>query len=283
VLLDTDTSVFDKEREWDVSFDLVTVYRPVESVGYNYIRTDGKVLQLVTEIRGTIQEIASGKYDAHVLKLAQEIKKKGEEVWIRQLHEFNFSQDTYPWCIYPYTPVKIETFKSAWRRLVSIYRRVGAPVKFQLCLQGTNPSGDPTPFAAFYPGDSWVDQVGVNLYINPGARMASLKERLDRGIYTSLCALGTTPKPIFIGETSCTDVSNDKTRWLRDAWRDLAAGYPRLTIVNFFLVDKGYPRDWALHGDAQVSAFVKGMRVYKGISRGWWCRGQRRRVKRLMG
>ncbi|KAG5178228.1 hypothetical protein JKP88DRAFT_248312 [Tribonema minus] len=42
-----DETPFLMQQKWDVQFSVITVYRPIESVGYNYIRTDGKKLQLV--------------------------------------------------------------------------------------------------------------------------------------------------------------------------------------------------------------------------------------------
>lgn len=254
--LGDENAPFIKEKEWKIHLDTLVVYRPInnKSTGYKSIRTDDKQLQLVTEVQGTIEDINNGKFDNAVKSLANDIKSVGKEVWIRPLHEFNY-EGTYPWCIYPYTSDKIEAYKSAWQRLAKIYRDVGAPVKLQWCLQASNPHSDKTPFSAFYPGDAFVDQVGVDLYINPGSALVSMKTRLNKGVYDQLKAFG---KPVFIGETSCTDINFDKARWIREACHDIATLFPAIKTLNFFFENKG-SRMWYLNTPDQIKAFVDGV------------------------
>jgi hypothetical protein len=262
-----ETGPVDFEKLHDISYDCIQVYRPITSVGYPYIQTYGKQLQLVTECYDTVEKIAVGCFDAAVRDLARKIKAGGREVWIRQLHEFNYS-DTYPWCIYRdgYTPERIETFKKAWRRLVGIYREEGAPVKFQWCLQATNPHGDKTPFASFYPGDDFVDQVGIDIYINPGSKLCPLRTRLtSNALYAQLAAFS---KPIFIGEMSCTEIGLDKATWLREAQVDIARIFPAITIINFFFENKAGGRQWGLNSAEQTAVYVEGHRQLKQITSG---------------
>ncbi|KAG5183147.1 glycoside hydrolase superfamily [Tribonema minus] len=254
----TDAAIFDFERQRRIVFNAVQVYRPINSVGFNYIATRGKQLQIVTEFPGTLSDILDGKFDDDVRRLGRDIKAGGEEVWIRQLHEFNYA-GTYPWCI-DLSPASIALFKRAWRRIVSLYREVGAPVRFQWCLQAKNPGKVQVPYSQLYPGDDAVDAVGVDLYINPGSKLVSLKQRLQDGVYSQLAAFG---KPVFIGETSCTDEGLDKAGWMREAWRDLASpSFDSITTVNFFLVDKDPRRWWGLNTAAEVKGFVAGYREY---------------------
>lgn len=85
--------MFRRQHEWEVHFDTVTVYRQIELVDYEYTKTNGKWLQLVTELYASIDDIANGHFDTHVRKLAKAIANKGRPVWIRQLHEFNSEND----------------------------------------------------------------------------------------------------------------------------------------------------------------------------------------------
>ncbi|KAG5179167.1 glycoside hydrolase superfamily [Tribonema minus] len=249
------------QREWNVQFSVLTVYRPIESVGYEYIRTDGKVLQLVTEMSKSIQDIANGCYDTEVRKLARDIARKGDTVWIRMLHEFN--SDTYVWGLYPFTTDKIRAFKRAWRRIVNIYCDQGAPVQFQLCFLGTNSSGDKTPFSAFNPGRNYVDQVGVDVYINTNSKLVSLKERLDNGIYDQLLWFN---KPIFFGEIGCTPAIGDRGKWMRDAWRSLALDFPQVKAVSYFLECEGPQRPWCLTKQSEINGFVQGLKEFKRLT-----------------
>lgn len=259
--LGSDTAIFSFEDKWNVDFDTITVYRPIESVGYKYIDTGGKQLQLVTEMYRSVGEIANGYYDGAVRKLAKDIRSKGKTVWIRFMHEFNF-ENTYPWCIYPFSDSKIALFKKAWRRVVQIYRDEKAPVKFQLCYQAKNPSKIQKPYAQLYPGDSYVDHVGIDVYVNVGSTK-SLKDRLDDNVYSQLVKF---KKPVFIGEMSVTDVGINKPEWFKQAWHDLAVHFPKITIINFFLESKGGGRDWGLNTNSEKEAFVKGMKEYRKLT-----------------
>jgi mannan endo-1,4-beta-mannosidase len=259
--LGSDNAVFDFEDKWNVDFDVITVYRPIESVGYKYIDTGGKQLQIVTEMFRSVDDIANGHYDGAVRKLAKDIRAKGKTVWIRFMHEFNYEK-TYPWCLYPFTNHKIAQFKKAWKRVVNIYREEKAPVKFQLCYQARNPTKKQKPYADFYPGDAYVDHVGIDVYVNAGSTL-SLKERLDNNVYSQLVKFN---KPIFIGEMSVTDVSVDKPKWLKQAWHDLAVHFPKITIVNFFLESKAGGRDWGLNTDKEKRAFVDGYKEYRRLT-----------------
>ncbi|KAG5180282.1 glycoside hydrolase superfamily, partial [Tribonema minus] len=246
-----DETPFLMQQKWNVQFSVITVYRPIESVGYQYIRTDGKKLQLVTEMYKSIHEIANGCYDDAVRRLAKDIAKKGDTVWIRMLHEFN--SNTYVWGLYPFSDESIRTFKKAWQRIVKIYREENAPVKFQLCFLGSNTHGDKTPFIAFNPGSSFVDQVGVDVYVNAGSKMVSLQERLDSGIYDALLQFG---KPIFIGEVGVTPAIGDRAQWIKDAWKSLAVDFTRVIAVSFFLECKSVTRQWCLTNQEEINAFV---------------------------
>ncbi|KAG5181008.1 glycoside hydrolase superfamily, partial [Tribonema minus] len=210
--------------------------------------------------------IADGACDDAVRKLARAIAAKGETVWIRMMHELN-GEGTYPWSLYPYTREKLATFKRAWRRVVSVYREERAPVKFQLAFMARNPGGDKdrTPFSAFNPGRDYFDQVGVDVYVNAAKRMPSLKEKLNDGIYAQLLWFG---KPVFIGEMSVTVSVPDRPAWIREAWRSLALDFPRVKYVSWFLEGKSPAptRSWGLHNQAEIDAFVSGLRNFEDLT-----------------
>lgn len=249
--------MFATEKQWKVTFDTVQVYRPVDSVGFKYIDTHGKQLQIVLEFsKYDLFKIADGKADDDVRRLAKDIAKGGKEVWIRPLHEFN--SDWYPWSIYPFTKDRIAAFKNAWRRIVKVFREEKAPVKFQLCYINSNVNENPTPWSSMYPGDDVVDMVGTDVYSrNDG----SLSKKLRRS-YGDLLSFG---KPIFIGEVACRK-GTDKVAWYTDAWDALANDFTRITVINFFLINKDVNRQWQLETQAEVNAFVNGYRKFEKVT-----------------
>jgi endoglucanase len=260
----SDSEFFSKEKEYGVSMDAVIVYRPIYSVGFQYIKTEGKQLQLVLEFKDTtLDEISGGMRDSQIRDLARDIKDGGKEVWIRPLHEFNLASNVYPWCIFPYTPAKIYSFKRAWRHVVQIFRDEHAPVKFQLCYNAVQPYDDDTPYSDFYPGDDVVDQVGVDVYNRAGIdRWHTEFKSLDKcfsAAYDQLVKFG---KPIFIGETSSSDRGGDKAKWIRDAWYSLETKFDRVIIINWFLENKGSMR-WGLNTDGQKEMWARGVEHFQ--------------------
>ncbi|KAG5191260.1 glycoside hydrolase superfamily [Tribonema minus] len=228
---ETDVEPFDSEKLWGIKLDAVMNYRSPTSIGFDWIRADGKQQQLVLELRDSLTNILAGKFDKEMKQLAFDIAAARNEVWIRPLHEFNLGTDVYPWCIYPYTRDKIELYKRTWRHIVSLFRDVGAPVKFQWCFTCKNPFDDPASVVAtMYPGADIVDQVGIDVYTREGAKPLPLATRI-REVYRDLVSL---QKPIFIGETSCTDVGLDKAKWIADACYALATEFPHISVINWF-------------------------------------------------
>jgi hypothetical protein len=257
-----DDDPYRQEVELGVKFNALLIYRPIKSVGYKYIRQDGKRMQLVLEMNDSLQSIVDGKYDILLKATANDIKSVGKEVWIRPLHEFNLSTSVYPWCVYPnLNDSKIALFKSAWKHIVNIFRAVGAPAKFQLCYNVSNYNGDNTPFSKFYPGSEYVDMVGVDVYNRCGLDVWHTKfvqfKDLFSSAYNQLTPFG---KTIFIGETSTTDINGDKPQWIYNAWQSLRYIFPKVTIVNFFAENK--EARWGLNTSDEKKQFKNGFWVY---------------------
>ena len=70
-----------------------------------------------------LARIAAGAYDAYISEWAVALRLVGSPVYLRPMHEFN--GDWYPWsgAVNGNTP---EQFVQAWRRIVDIFRGLGA-------------------------------------------------------------------------------------------------------------------------------------------------------------
>ncbi len=162
----------------------------------------------------SLDRIAGGAFDAYVTRWAQQVKAYGAPVAFRFAHEMNGSW--YPWS----EGVNGNTsgdYVAAWRRVVGIFRSVGATNALW-----TGPPTCPSPVVALpglYPGDRWVDRVGLDGYnwagLIPSTSWQSFGEVFGPGLaqLTSLTA-----KPVFIGEVGCPEGVGDKAGWIRDMW-----------------------------------------------------------------
>lgn len=116
----------------------------------------------------TTRDVASGKLDGYITEYAREIKAYGRPVLIRLFGgEFNGSW----WVsVSPLANPKLTTgdFVRAWRRVVDIFRRVGARnVSWAWVANAFPPTGAPwvdSNLSAYYPGAAYVDWAGADMY-----------------------------------------------------------------------------------------------------------------------
>src|SRR5262249_35690624 len=147
-----------------------------------------------------------GSYDSYFRKAAEAAKAMPfNEILIRFAHEMN--GDWYGWSGNP------TAYVEAWRRMGSVFRSVGASnVKF---VWAPNVDNGSHPFAAYFPGNEWVDYVGLDGY-NWGTagigenKWQSLSE-VFKASYEKLTQMST--KPVMITETSSSEAGGDKAAW----------------------------------------------------------------------
>ena len=125
-----------------------------------------------------------------------------------------------------------ETYRNAYRHLVSVFREEGADnVGFSFHANVRSAPDEPwNDLAAYYPGDEYIDWIGVSAYggVFPGFDWEPLRRALDEA-YPKLAALSPT-KPIALMETGVIEEQGkDKAAWIRSAYGALRTGrYPRV-------------------------------------------------------
>lgn len=134
----------------------------------------------------------------------------------------------------PSEPDGPERFRDAYRRIIQICRDAGADnITWVFHLNAENwPAEDWNAFENYYPGDEWIDWLGVSLY---GAQTPQDEywEEFRSGMdaaYPRVAAL-TADKPIFIAEFGVTDNNprGDQAAWARAALTDITAfRWPRI-------------------------------------------------------
>ncbi len=167
-----------------------------------------------TDNAGMVYAILDGKYDDYFAAYADKLKEFGHPVLFRLNNEMNGD-----WCWYSalYTGKDAELYKALWRYVHSIFVARGV----ENVVWVWNPHDVSLPafkwnhYLAYYPGDEYVDIIGLTGYNNgtyfPGERWREFVE-----IYPSLHDeyAGHFDKPFMITEFSSNSVGGDKVAWI---------------------------------------------------------------------
>jgi hypothetical protein len=196
--------------------------------------------------------IASGRQDAYIRRYARAVRSAGAPVMLRLAHEMN--GNWYPWgTAYDAKGARHNNntplhFVAMWHHVVAIFRQERADNALWVWspnityMNAHNSLADQKrDLAALYPGDSYVDWIGLSVY-NDGAQRSwrSFTELFDTSyqIVTSL-----SNKPLMIAEMGATEAGaprgTSKAAWIQQALtRDIPNRYPRVRLVNWFCRDK---------------------------------------------
>jgi Ca2+-binding RTX toxin-like protein len=113
----------------------------------------------------TLEAAATGAYDAHYLKAARALLAANAgstgPIHIRTGWEFN--GDWFPWAAKGHE----QAFIGAFRDLVDTFRSVSNRFVFEWTVNQSDAWGSTIDPAVAYPGDDYVDIVGMDFYYNP--------------------------------------------------------------------------------------------------------------------
>lgn len=135
-----------------------------------------------------------------------------------------------------------ERFRDAYRHLIAIFRQEGANnVTWVMHYNGSgSPQAAWNSHAAYYPGDDYIDWLGLSAY---GAQTPAVmrswnpqfRDVMDYA-YANVAAVSRT-KPVALLEFGVIE-HKGKPQWIRNAFRDLASGrYKRLKAVAWWHSD----------------------------------------------
>ncbi len=198
------------------------------------------------------RKVAQGVYDPYIRQYARAVKKSGAPVMIRLAHEMN--GDWYPWgTAYVnyygrHNGNSPADYVKMWQRVVRIFRIEGATnAKWvwtpNIVYQTTFNSYERqrADLENLYPGDEWVDWIGLSVY-NDGARRPwrSFSQLFDSSYRI---VAGLTGKPMMVAELGVTEQGapngRSKAQWIASAFlQEIPRRYPRVQMVNYFFRDK---------------------------------------------
>ena len=139
-----------------------------------------------------------------------------------------------------------ERFRDAYRHLIDLFREEGATnVTWVFHMDAWSAPEQPwNRFAAYYPGDDYIDWLGLSVY---GAQTPSdlrnwnpdFNEALNRG-YREMSSVSSS-KPIAVLEFGVVEHKR-KPEWIRNALATLSSGrYPRVKAISWWHSD--WPND----------------------------------------
>lgn len=203
----------------------------------------------------SLDTIASGAHDAYLRRWAAEIQAYQLPVNIRLAHEMNGSW--YPWSeqVNGNGP---GDYAAAWRHVVDVFRAAGVTNVRWVWAPNVEYPGS-TGLAALYPGDAYVDRLGVDGYNWGTTQSWSSWQSFGQVFGPTVSALRSLApnRPIYVTETASTEVGGSKSAWISDMWKWLDA-HPEVRGISWFSFDK--ETDWRIDSSKRsLDAFRAGL------------------------
>jgi len=205
-----------------------------------------------TQPQYQLGKISGGAFDDYLSEWARGIKALGYPVAIRFAHEMNGFW--YPWCESANGNQRGDYVK-AWRHVHDLFDRLGADNVIWVWSPNIAYEGS-TPLAQLYPGDEYVDWVGLSGYY--GTAGLETYQTFDQIYRSTLSDLKTISKrPIVVTETAATDGHGRKADWIADLLQSLPK-HPE--IIGFLWFESGRETGWrSAASPAASAAFAKGV------------------------
>jgi hypothetical protein len=185
------------------------------------------------------EDILKGNYDAYIDSVAEDIKLWGNQVILRFAHEMNLS--IYHWGTDKngYDQSSPEIYQKIFRYVADNFKKKDVVnVSWVFC-----PNADSIPNESwniaenYYPGDAYVDILGMDGY-NWGGSQSRSFEQTFKPLYKQLKKISAN-KPIIVFETASVD---KKVEWIKAA--SVVARQWKIECIIWFQVKK--EKDWRL-------------------------------------
>lgn len=199
-----------------------------------------------------LADVTSGRYDAYIREWATTAARWGHPMFVRLYHEMNGT-----W--YPWSEIRNGNqpgdFVRAWRHIHDIFESAGATNVNFVWAPNEVESYNGIPLAQVYPGDAYVEWVGMSGY-NWGydaardSRWRSFARTFTK-TYAAVRALAP-GKPLMISEMASSERGGSKADWLRDAFAvELPQRFPAVKAVVYWnKADEGM--DWPIESSASA-------------------------------
>jgi mannan endo-1,4-beta-mannosidase len=198
-------------------------------------------------------QIAGGRYDAYITGWAKDAAAYDGRLLLRFAHEMN--GNWYPWSVGPHGG-SAEEYVAAYRRVRRIFDDAGATRVEWVWSPNVIRNGDTDAISRSYPGDEFVNIVGVDGY-NFGNDSGHHWTQPADLFAPTLKLVGSIArdKPLWITEVGTSDRGGSKAQWITDFVNFLKTTVARGLV--WFEVDKPGEPDWRLTSTPETAAAAK--------------------------
>jgi hypothetical protein len=196
-----------------------------------------------------LRAISRGDHDGYLRKSARQARDFGKPILLRFAHEQNGGW--YPWGLGQNGNTPGDHI-AALRHVISIFRAEGAHNVKHVWSPNVG------SFNSFWPGDEWVDYLGLDGY-NFGSMYNDWRsfDEVFGSSYREIVRLSR--KPLIITEFSSNERGGDKAAWVRHTFSaNVARRYPRIRAYVWFDENKEADgeADWRVNSSpATLDAF----------------------------
>ncbi len=269
-IFEPDSSNFDYntvhryEKEFGYKFPVVLNYTQISEKKSNLAErlsmawNEGKVTELTLQMTALdegnmMYELLGGQYDDFLNEYAKTIADFKHPVLFRPLNEMNGD-----WCVYSayHTCKDTEIYKAVYKYIYDIFGKHGA---LENTIWVWNPNSRSFPnykwndAFMYYPGDEYVDVVGLTAY-NTGCYYYTYGEewREFADLYSDLYDeyAKRFAKPLIITEFACAEFGGDKAAWMEEMFK-VIAGMDRIKIAIWW---DGC--DWDAYGNVARAYYI---------------------------
>ena len=208
-----------------------------------------------------LQDIINGSWDSYIRARGAEFASAGVPLMVRWGHEFN--GNWYPWGI-ANNSNNPALYVSAYRHVHDVVTAAGATnVQWIWAYNnGSSPNESWNDPARAYPGDAYVDWVGIDGYNwgiapswDPSGNYWTSFDSMISSAYSQARSIAPR-RPVTVSEFASTEDGGNKAQWMNEMNSTLASGrYPDLKLLTYFDINK--EEMWsAASSSASLSAFL---------------------------
>ncbi|OFY85296.1 MAG: hypothetical protein A3F72_19125 [Bacteroidetes bacterium RIFCSPLOWO2_12_FULL_35_15] len=232
-------------------------YLPMITLEDHFVNYNPKVKQ------PNLYSIVEGHFDSFFVVWAKHIKQVNGTILLRILHEFN--GDWYPWCI-ANNDKNPQLLIRAYRHIHDIFKQeLVTNVKFIWCPNSTSFPQEKWNFIMdAYPGNEYVDLVGLDIYNGAGKGIPVWRSFRKEGIENYFILTQQLPdKPLFICETASRERAGSesqsaqtKAEWIRDMSKALSSDMSKVKLITWFNEKSTFKINTSMEAEKAFSVFI---------------------------
>jgi mannan endo-1,4-beta-mannosidase len=203
----------------------------------------------------SLSSIIAGTWDSYIRSWATSARTWGHPFFLR--FDWEMNGNWFPWSVGVNGNTAAQ-YVAAWQHVHDIFTSVGATNVTWVWCPNIDPSNRWASLPSTYPGDAYVDWVGLDGYNWDSPWMSF--DQLFRSTYDQLVTTVAPRKPVVIGETASTEHGGSKAAWITDLLAtQLPDAYPQVKAFLWFdKVDSGM--NWPLESSlSATAAFAAGI------------------------